>query len=266
MILYDQNIWGNYSEKHTVGNRAILVADLIAEIEPDICAFQECNPSTMGSNNIGVRRLLGDDFDEICADKAGVNFTPLFVRRGKFNVIDEGYVPFEGLNDIDSKSFTYAVLETTSDKKRFAVISTHFWWKWDDESKLQRIKNAKAVSAAAERLISKYGVSVIVTGDLNSGAGGVLQGSGGYDAMLAEGFSDVRTLCGQTTDTHTCRSGYPTRTADDTYIDGIEPQFTIDYILTKGDRFTCKSFDVLTSQSALNSSDHCPLIFDFDIN
>ena len=49
------------------------------------------------------------------------------------------------------------------------------------------------------------------------------------------------------------------------YINGTMPMYTIDYIFAYGDGLKAEKFDIITSQKALNSSDHCPLILDFEI-
>lgn len=43
------------------------------------------------------------------------------------------------------------------------------------------------------------------------------------------------------------------------------PMYTIDYIFAYGDGVKAEKFDIITSQKALNSSDHCPLILNFEI-
>lgn len=265
MLLYDQNIWGNYGKDHTVGNRAELVADLIEQRLPDICCFQECNPATIRVGKNGIQERMEDLYDEICASKAVVNFTPVFVKRGVFKVIAEEHIPFEGLNDLQSKSVTYAVLERRMDGKRFAVASTHFWWQRGEESDRQREENARTLGMIANRLKEAYHVPMIVAGDFNSGYDGLSQGPAGYEAMLSQGFQDVRTISKVSTASKTCRNDYPIRSEQDAYVGGTLPTYTIDYIFTRGEGIQCNAFDVLLCQTALNSSDHCPLTLEFEI-
>lgn len=87
----------------------------------------------------------------------------------------------------------------------------------------------------------------------------------GYEKMLDLGFSDIRGIARNTTEEFTCRKDYPVRTDDDVYINGTMPMYTIDYIFAYGDGLKAEKFDIITSQKALNSSDHCPLILDFEI-
>ena len=142
MKLYDQNIWGNFGVNDAVGNRKYLVNEMVREQDADICCFQECNPGTMRAGKDSIQNLLSDKYIEICIDKANVNFTPVFIRKDTFDVIEEGYLPYPGLNDINSKSVTYAVLREKKSGKVFTAASTHFWWEFGKESDEQRIENA----------------------------------------------------------------------------------------------------------------------------
>ena len=45
MILYDQNIWGGTAKP--LGNRPLLIRDMIYRFSADVLCFQECNPVTM---------------------------------------------------------------------------------------------------------------------------------------------------------------------------------------------------------------------------
>lgn len=58
---------------------------------------------------------------------------------------------------------------------------------------------------------------------------------------------------------------YPPRGDDGNYLPGELPSDTLDYIFTMGEGITAKSFSVLTDAKSLASSDHCPLIAEFEI-
>ena len=265
MRLYDQNIWGNFGRNEAVGNRCDLIYRQICAQKPDICCFQECNPQTMRMGVDGIQNLLAEQYDEICAEKADVNFTPVFIRKDMFAVLESGYFPYAGLNDLSSKSVTYAVLKERVGGNTFAVASTHFWWQPGEEADRQRKENASELGVLAERLHRQYGVPFLVAGDFNSGYSPLSQGPVGYEQMLALGFQNVRATSKTTTQTHTCRDEYPEKNESGCYANGKLPTYTIDYIFTYGHGISGNVFAVLTNQSALNSSDHCPLVFDFEI-
>jgi len=263
--LYDQNIWGNMPAHARIANRNRLIASLIQKYQPDFCAFQECNPTTSRVGADAMPHLLKDIYAEACPENASRNFTPVFYKKDTFSLIASDFVPYDGLNDLFSKSLTWAVLEEKSSGKQVCIISTHFWWKYDsEEDNAQRLENVRQLERVCRQIRETYQVPILVTGDLNNGAGS-LQGDMPYRAMLQCGFTDVRSIAAETTDLPTCKDTYPTLNADGNYVDGIMPEYTIDYILTYGEpQLQALAFRVLTCQDALNSSDHCPLIGDFE--
>ena len=265
MRLYSQNIWGNFAPSECVANRNQLIQKLIGKYSPDICTFQECNPETSRAGECDIAKLLSDEYAEAASENAMRNFTPVFYKKDRFECIASGYEAFEGLNDIGSKSFTYAVLRDKNGRK-FAVVCMHFWWKYlSREDEEQRLLNAQRVKKLCEWLKSEYNVPILLAGDLNNGKN-ALQGDETYRRMLTLGFSDVRHLSPVTTDSFT-RHEYPVRGRDGNYrYDGPPASQTIDYVfLYNGDGVRARRFAVLTEQDALDSSDHCPLLFDMEI-
>lgn len=266
MRLFDQNIWGNFSAKHTVGNRMEMVRELIEGQQPKIICFQECNPSTVRAGETGIVRMLSGEYREVCPQKAGVNFTPILLRTGEFDSLEEGYFPFSGPNDLNSKSVTYAVLRQRKTGRRFAVASVHFWWQTGPRADAAREQNAGELAELAGRLQREYGVSLLVCGDFNSGFGTAPQGPAGIGKMKELGFSDARLLARESTDTPTCREAYPQRLAGDRYAGGTAPSYILDYGFVFGKSLQINRFSVLTDQAALDCSDHCPLVLDFEVS
>ena len=109
--LYNQNIWGSYRKGEAVANRSGLLLDLIRENNPDIITFQECNPATFRAEDPSIIDLLSDKYIEVAGEHASENFTPVLYRRGKFSLLEAGFHKYTGLNDIGSKSISYAVLK-----------------------------------------------------------------------------------------------------------------------------------------------------------
>ena len=89
MRLYDQNIWGNFSaSEHCIANRNVLIRELIEEYCPDVCCFQECNPSTSRSGDTPIQEILKPDYAEVMPETAEKNFTPVFYN---INVLKSKY-------------------------------------------------------------------------------------------------------------------------------------------------------------------------------
>ena len=256
ITFYSQNVW-NYNPSEY---RNKLIRSLVSDFDADICSFQECGPTTNRVGECPLPSLMADTYEEVCKEFADRNFTPVFYKKEKFNLIDSGYVLYEGLNDVNSKSITWAVLEEKLSSKKFAVISTHFWWMFESEKdNEQRLKNVDQLKAVCDDIIKKYDVLVIIGGDLNNGKNSD-QGDRPYRYMLQKNFSDVRITAKETTDEYT-HHDYPVLNEEGIYENGPFPVRNLDYIFTYGEKTAeAKKFDVITSQKALNSSDHCPLI------
>ncbi len=260
--LYNHNIWGNFAATEKIGNRNKLIKKLIFDRKPDFCCFQECNPDTSRKED-PIEALIAERYTEVPTSAAEKNFTPVFYNKERFDVVYSDWIKYSGLNDINSKSITRAVLEEKETGKRVGVISTHFWWQIGEEHTQWRINNAAELKAAAEDIIERFGVPVIISGDLNNGLGAE-QDTRPYEKMMQDGFTDIRHVAPITTDSHTCHA-YPELNENDEYVNGPKPSFTLDYIMTYGENsLKPLRFEVLTSQDALNSSDHCPLIGEFE--
>lgn len=261
MILYDQNIW-NYNPCHY---RNKLIRELVTDFNADVCTFQECGPATNRVGDAPIPVLMSDEYTEVCPELAHKNFTPVFYKTEKYNLIDSGYLLYDGINDCDSKGVTWAVLEDKETSKRIAVASTHFYWQpGKEEYNQQRLQNAEQLKEVCESIIAKYDVPVIIGGDFNNGTNAE-QGDEPYHKMLKDGFIDIRKSADETTDMLTHHE-YPTLTDNGVYTKAPMPKITLDHIFIYGNSgIKAKKFDVITSEKALCSSDHCPLIGIFEI-
>ncbi len=257
MRIYDQNVWN----ANPSAFRNALVAEMVAEFDADVCMLQEFGPETIRVGEAPLQKLLANTYSEVPTEKADRNFTPVFYKTDVYTLIDSGYVLYDGKNDADSKSVTWAVLEERATGKRVAVASTHFWWMYEsDEDNRQRLKNADQLKKLCDTIVNKHGVPVIIGGDFNNGKNSV-QGDEPYHYMCRLGFSDVRLSARSSTESPTCHNGYPFLQADGkTFTPGTMPECTIDYIFTYGEGLAPASFEVLTTPKARTSSDHCPLL------
>ncbi len=262
MRIYNQNIWGNMKPDQCIANRNDLIRDLIRRYEPDVCCFQECNPKTSRAPEVSIAKKLSDVYEEAAIAFADCNFTPVFYHRERMRLLDSGWFLFDGKNDKNSKSVTWSLLQECATGQRVAVLSVHFWWKWEsEEDTLQRRANAAQLTAFCNALGQEHSVPILVCGDLNSGVG-AHQGEDAYREMLRLGMKDARSLAVSSTDLPTAHA-YPVRNGEGQYVNGGEPFKTLDYVFCYGKLPTLvESFRVLTEQDALDSSDHCPLLVD----
>ncbi len=264
MKAYCHNVWNGIPCAY----RSRVIRGLISDFDADICFFQECGPKTMriGDGESPLPVLMSDVYTEAYCIAAGKNYTPIFYKTSKYNELDSGYFLYDGFNDSNSKSFSWAVLEEKETGKRFIAVSTHLWWRFDsEEDNRQRLQNVAQLKEFLDDIISKTGLPVIIGGDFNNGLG-TPQGDEPYQKMLKDGFCDMRLAAEETTDMRTCVDNYPQYLPDKTTAPRSNPDCTIDYIFTyNADDIKLKKFDVLNNEMARRSSDHSPLlgIFEF---
>ncbi len=257
--LYSHNVWN----KAPTGWRNKIIRELISDFDADFCTFQECAPYTIRTGDAPLPSLMADCYVELMEELKDKNFTPVYYKRDKFSVLDSGYYLYTGLNDADSKSVSWGVFEDKETGEKIAVASTHFWWMFDSEKdNLQRLENVKELKELCEKIIKKHNVPVIIGGDFNNGFNAD-QGDEPYKKMLSEGFLDIRLTAKETTDMLTHHKE-PLLKDDGTWENIDMPIRTIDNIFIYGEGIKAENFNVLTSEKALVSSDHCPLLGCFE--
>ncbi len=259
LTLYNQNIWGNMGREERISNRNGAVRAMILAYDADICCFQECNPKTSRAGEAAIVPLLADVYEEVPTSAGADNFTPIFYRRSRFDVVESSFTAFEGLNDIRSKSITWAIFSEKESGVRFGICCTHFWWQDGEESNTQRLENAAVLLAQVEELKARYDVPVFACGDLNCGKNAT-QGDEPY-RWLRDRLLDVRLHAPVTTDALTVHP-YPVRDADNLYHAAFGPfTTTIDHcFVCDHPHVRLNRFTVDQSPVAQSSSDHCPLI------
>ncbi len=264
ITLYSHNIWNH----KVAGFRNKLTRSIISEFNPDVCTFQECGPNSCRKDSPDIVSLMSDVYLEASPEIADRNYTPVFYKKDKFRLIDKGYLVYDGLNDENSKSVNWAVLEDKETRKKYAFASTHFWWMARGEVDAdQRVENAKQLKEICDKIIEKYSVTVIIGGDFNNGKGSE-QGDKAYTEMLKMGFRNACCMAEEKCDNEfTCREANPILKEDGTFGKcDVLPHICIDYIFVYGNfDVGVKKFHIETSDTALTSSDHCPLVCWFDI-
>ncbi len=260
-----QNIWGNTSEGNIDG-RMLQTALLYEGYAPDVIGLQECSTGARGGKN-GIVALLADlGYTEVPVNISDNNGTPLFYRQSTVRLIDSGYLRFTQVNKDDSKGLTWAVFETVATGERFGAISTHYWWQSDDaQDTRDRESNARETLDTVARIQAKYNCPVVCGGDFNCNPS-----SSPYGIITAGGMRDVQSWAKLTENMHTHHT-YPTfDAASGLWSDPVYPAAnysrSIDHIFATTENITPKRFDVVTDLYAILSSDHCPLILDFDLN
>ena len=127
----------------------------------------------------------------------------------------------------------------------------------------QRIENALQLKNLCDEIYNKYGTGAIIGGDFNNRFGAD-QGDEPYRKMLDMGFCDIRLSADVSTDCLT-HNDLPVIDDKGVFKKGNMPTRTLDHIFTYHSEVKLLKFEVLTSDKALTSSDHCPLIGEFDL-
>ncbi len=245
-------------------NRSTLLHKIYKEYDPDILCLQEITPVIHDSGFL-------DGFDgkyTIVLPRIGeyYNNTPVLFRNGMFSLLGSGWHLFDGRNNNDTKSVTWAVLEHVSGG-RIGICSAHFWYDTKSyEDDLCRRYDAEQCMTYIDKILAKYNVPVILMGDLNctvtSPAYRYLMSRGGMDARMAAEKYDDRI--------NTFHDSPHLDPDTQLYSGGAAPQGThldaIDHMIIFGqEKLAVRSLNVLTQQAVLDSSDHCPVYMDAEI-
>ncbi|MBQ7320838.1 MAG: endonuclease/exonuclease/phosphatase family protein [Clostridia bacterium] len=254
LSVYCQNVWNS-----TPLNRTALQRDLIFDLDADVCLFQECGPKTIRADAEALPPMLAERYEEVPTEVGEQNYTPVFYKRERFDLIDHGYILYKGKNDANSKSVTWAILAEKASGVRFGVCSTHFWWRCNEpDDNAHRLSNAAELYACAMDMKQRFDVPVIIGGDLNCGK---LASQGEEPWLwLCDRLIDVRAAAPITTEMLT-HHAYPVKDENGLFCDAEMPKRTLDHMfVTEHPNIALRSFEVDTSRRALATSDHCPLI------
>ena len=240
-------------------------AEVLTVLKPDVIGLQECSANSRGSSSV-VPTLAKYSYAEVAVTVTNsnkINYTPLFYNKDRLKVIDSGYHPYsDGAND-KSKSITWAVFEDISNGKRFAVCSTHFYYKAEAEA--ARILDAEQLLEVNRSIVQKYNCPVISGGDLNC-----KYPTTPFQNLLKGGMLAFQKIAEKTEDSKTSHLYPEWDESAGLYLKLNAPKGdyngAIDHALVyNGDKLTARLFDVIKLQYALISSDHCPVMVDFDI-
>ena len=242
---------------------------MIGETEPDIIGLQECS---MLMADLEMRGLSG----------AGMNYsllwgrdTPILYRTDKFELVDSAYlvypteVPgFEGeFNNLNTKSYCFAVLRSKENGKMLVFGTTHLWYmssnpnatyyqKGSDEA---RVYQLGLMMDKAEAMAEKYSsCPIVLVGDMNA-----YLTSPAIKSAFDRGYCHAYDLAVEYKDEghgyHRCNdSGYgPYVPAD--------REKALDHILIKNapDGFV-RRFDRFAEDYYMTLSDHLPVYIDVE--
>lgn len=238
--------------------------DIFATYLPDVLGLQECSPPRYWG--IGIAERLSDlGYTEVPTSRGTDNFTPLFYRADRLTLVESGHFLYANGDDADSKGVTWAVFADRETGSRFAVVNTHFMYDLTvlNSNREDRVKNAGEILSLFAELETEYGeIPIIMGGDLNDTIDGdplvLLEQGGLTDAFSA---AEYKNDCSG-------KHPYPVYDASEkVYVTYYAPteghEAAIDHVFTNDAAHT-RTLVYLTSPYALFTSDHMPVIYEFD--
>lgn len=201
--------------------------------------------------------------------------TPIVYRSDKLKLLESGFYLYDehidglegSFNNSETKSYCFGVFEVREDGRRFALMSTHLWWKSSDaasrhyqaHSNEARAHQIGLASAKMDEIYAKYRCPCVLMGDFNAAMGSLC-----LEKALAEGWVEVHDICrgdcDETRGHHPCGPGGYSRGdagSFDRAIDHILLKNAPDAVVNSFRRLTDEWFDPI--------SDHYPLYIDIDL-
>ena len=159
--------WKKVGEDCTNEVRSKGFSGIVKAYLPEVVCLQEYSPEMHDEFYPQVSKAGY----EITFIPDSANFTPIFYKKSKLELLETGYVLHgKPYNNRNTKSFTTAVFKTKKGGKKFIVVNTHLWWKSESVmagSNNARTEQMKNIMAEAERLREKHDCPIFLMGDLN---------------------------------------------------------------------------------------------------
>lgn len=259
------NVHGAHVDEYPIRTRNLMQAELHLEYLPDVIGLQE-SADSVASYHTFIKKNGYAEVSVKVTNSNGVNYTPLLYLKDKFDIVDKGYYLYsDGAGD-KSKSVTWAVFKDKASGDVFAVGSTHFYWTSDDLGKSARLKDAEQLAELAKEISAKYNCPFIVGGDYNCNIS-----SDPIKKLYGGGFENLQKISPDTMDITTHHAYAPYDGDLELYLVPVIPtkaySSAIDHAFVYNkSTMTPKMFRVILHDYTLLSSDHCPVMVDFDIN
>ncbi len=236
-----------------------------------IRAYKEIGADVLGLQEVTrtMEALLMDALRPLNYEIITGGDTPIVFRRDRLKLLESGFFRYteeipglEGsFNNAESKSYTWGMFETRDEGKRFALLSTHLWYRSSASqpgSNVARAYQLRQASAAITAVMERYDCFGIIMGDLNASMNSLC-----LDAAKEEGWTDVHYL---TDDTDNTKGHHPCGPNGYCRPDPFRPfEDAIDHILIKnGDNVKVNYFRRLTDPWFDTVSDHYPLWCDLE--
>lgn len=254
------NIWGDY-----FGNEVTVREDKLFGIykkySPDVLGLQEFTPGWQRGSII--KNLENAGYTLLDDAPSGVhNFTPLFIKRDKFEILESGYEKLPHTDD-RTKSIEWAVLRLRESDVKITVCNTHFEWRKGSYYVESRDFDAEQLAWRMNFLKDKNECcAAFGFGDMNTFAS-----TAPFEIYEKRGITLLSRLAPDEPKVSSNRED-PVR--DENGIFRGKPAdkpftFSIDHIVGTKDGYKVNAYQVITDQDALDASDHSPVFADIVI-
>ena len=259
------NVHGAHVDEYPIETRNQMQAELHYEYLPDVIGLQE-NAASVQSYHLRMSKYGYSPVPTKPKNKANRDYTAMLYRADKLDILECGWHLYDDGAGDQSKSVAWAVFKDKASGDVFAVGSTHFYWTSDDLGKSARLKDAEQLAEVVKNITSKYNCPMIVGGDYNCNIN-----SEPIKNLYKAGFENLQKLSPKTMDITTHHSYSPWNAELNLYIDVVIPSkaysSAIDHaLLYNKSTLTPKMWRVILHDYTLLSTDHCPVMVDFDIN
>jgi len=264
ITVMSSNVWGNCPDDRPIADRDDKMAAVYLRYLPDSIGLQECS-LMLRYEKQNLFSLIEKEYTEIQVTPTNEdknNYTPIVYRPSKLELIDSGWLYFSGLNDMGSKSVTWALFLHKETNTHFIHINTHYYWTKDPEGQEARISNSHELTGLYKDIIKKYPYPVVITGDFNCRTD-----SEPIKALFDAGLAEARLCAKQPVIPYRSSHKYPEIDDSDpenitypvSHLPNAEIETSIDHIFVTPS-FTVDKYHTVIDKEALESSDHCPLI------
>ena len=259
------NVHGAHVDEYPIETRNQMQAELHYEYLPDVIGLQE-NAASVQSYHLRMSKYGYTPVPTKPKNKANRDYTAMLYRADKLDILECGWHLYDDGAGDQSKSVAWAVFKDKASGDVFAVGSTHFYWTSDDLGKSARLKDAEQLTQVVKDITTKYNCPMIVGGDYNCNIN-----SDPIKNLYKAGFENLQKLSPETMDVTTHHSYSPWNAELNLYIDVVVPSkaysSAIDHaLLYNKSTLTPKMWRVILHDYTLLSTDHCPVMVDFDIN
>ncbi|MBP5780767.1 MAG: endonuclease/exonuclease/phosphatase family protein [Clostridia bacterium] len=263
VTLMTSNIWADVFGNPVKDRDSALVA-LLRRYAPDVLMLQEVHPNWHKSEVLKAGfRECGYKVSEPDLGGNTLNYTPLAYKASRFCEERSVFKLYDGLNDYTSKSVSGSLLREILPEggqgKRFAAMSTHFYFAQNDEGNSARISNAKELTACFDALCPD-GIPGFCGGDFNCDIS-----SEPFALLNSNGIVCTSTITETRTNFIRTHHKNPEYDAEKHQYIPAKPSkkdnnLSIDHIVVRGSGVRILNYTVITDEEALILSDHCPVL------